>query len=175
VSEGRDVLITDVDAIWLRDPLPELKSIDAGIISSRGSSPPGVSRAWGATFCMGFIFFRGSDPRVRAALKVGTNMMNEDQTDFNTNMMRAEVRWDEGKIPYVGSTVTSYGTMTAPGTPYTGQRIALLAHSRFMRICPPDTDFRNVTIAHCYSRGKQQYLKVKKLRSLGLWYLKPQK
>lgn len=171
VGEGRDVLVSDIDAIWLRDPLPELESIQAGIVSSRGSSPPGVARSWGSTFCMGFIFFRGSDPRVRAALQVGTRPMHEDQTDFNQNIMRANVQWDEGRLKYIESTATAYGTMVAHGKPYTGLRIAMLAHSRFMRICPRNHNFGNVTIAHCHSRGKQQYLKIKKLRSLGLWYL----
>lgn len=174
VRAGRDVLISDLDALWLRDPLQTLQGIDAGIVASRGSSPPSVSAVWGATVCMGFVFFRGSDPRVAAALDALTVPMREDQTDFNRNLLRERVRWDEGRLAYIPSAHTSYGTVMRPNRTYTGLRVAMLAHSTFRRICPKGQKLNassGVIIAHCHNKGKQQWLKLKKLKSVGLWYL----
>jgi len=176
IRKGRDVLICDIDAIWIKDPLPELLATQAGIISSPGGSPPLASAKLGVAFCMGFIFLRGSDPQVRDAIVPLTTPMNEDQTDFNKNMIREGLAYDNVKVPYPHTTVTYYGKLNAKEEPYDGLRIAMLPHSRFQRLCAPNTDFSynatgGVTIAHCHNRGKQGYLKVKKLASIKLWFV----
>jgi hypothetical protein len=172
VRAGRDVLISDLDAIWLQDPLPELMSAEAGIVGSRGKSPPLASRVWGATFCMGFIFFKGTDPRVRMLVDAATTPMREDQTDFNHNLVRQKIVWDRTPVPFnAADGLMDYGTVTIPNQPHTGVRVAMLPHTRFMRLCVRPADFSNVTIAHCHNRGKQQWLKVKSLALLKLWYI----
>ena len=61
VKAGHSVILTDSDALWLKDPeldfeMPEVR--DSSIVSSRGSFPSNLGEIWGATLCMGFILFR---------------------------------------------------------------------------------------------------------------------
>jgi len=170
VHLGRDVLITDVDAIWLGDPLPDIMATQAGIIGSRGRSP---HLDWGASLCMGFIFFRGSDPLVRAAMPVLTEPMREDQTDFNHNMQRERLVWDEGRVRFVDSIDTSFGTLRPKNANagHAGLRVAMLPHKSYVRICEDKVDYSTVIIAHCHSRGKRAHLKVQSLGAKNLWYI----
>jgi hypothetical protein len=97
VKNGRDVLMSDLDALWLRDPLPLLRAhANAGIIGSRGSWPANALYAWGGSaFCMGFIFFRGTDPRVRALVSEVLHLpIVEDQEDLNRRLCARGVVWD---------------------------------------------------------------------------------
>ncbi|KAJ1621139.1 hypothetical protein T492DRAFT_1072810 [Pavlovales sp. CCMP2436] len=171
---GRDVLICDIDAIWIRDPLPKLLATRAGIVSSPGLSPGDAIKKYGVAFCMGFIFIRGSDLKVRDAMFALTKPMREDQGDFNQNMMREGLEYDTIKVGFTNE--TSYGRLHARGKSYDGLRVAMLPRSRFMRQCSPNTDFTatgNVVIAHCHSHGKQPYLKTKILSEMKLWFVPP--
>lgn len=71
-----NVIISDADALWLGDPVPELFSdaygkplvsasgagrieiLQSDVVASRGSFPFTLGKKWGSTMCMGFILFR---------------------------------------------------------------------------------------------------------------------
>ena len=63
VAAGFNVTQSDVDAVWLRDPRPLMKSLDADIISSQGSVyPNSCLKCAGHVLCCGFIEFRRAFP-----------------------------------------------------------------------------------------------------------------
>lgn len=56
-----NVILSDSDALWIKDPKEDLDSPLArgsSIVASRGNFPKGIGQRWGSTFCMGFILFR---------------------------------------------------------------------------------------------------------------------
>ncbi len=62
LDQGFDVILSDIDAIWRKDPFPTLSRLSAtsDIISSRGMFPSAISSKWGAALCMGFVYFRAN-------------------------------------------------------------------------------------------------------------------
>jgi hypothetical protein len=176
VASGRDVLISDLDALWLKDPLPELRLVAAraGIVSSRGLYPKGPIQMYGTAVCMGFVFFKGSDSRVRSAFAELTSPMHEDQSSFNNNLLREGVEWEERMLRMdESSTTTTYGRILAPGRSYANLSIAMLPHARFIRNCTGAshaTLHEIVTIAHCHTGGKRAKVKQVFLSLRGLWW-----
>ena len=61
LEEGYDVLHSDLDAIWIKDPLPEITSLDADIVFSQGTIfPHKMVRNFGFVLCCGFFFIKSS-------------------------------------------------------------------------------------------------------------------
>eukprot|EP01031_Cornospumella_fuschlensis_P025336 gene25336-30595_t len=61
LQRGEDVLLSDLDAIWLQNPYPDISAhLQAGssVISSRATFPEEISRVWGRSLCMGFIYLK---------------------------------------------------------------------------------------------------------------------
>ena len=64
LERGYDVLLSDTDAIWKRNPLWYLRPHHiADVIISRGMYPPDFSKVFGSSGCMGFSFFPGNSKR----------------------------------------------------------------------------------------------------------------
>lgn len=77
VEAGHDVIMSDSDALWLADPMKDFSLpvvIDSNIVASRGNFPSQIANQWGATMCMGFIFFRATASR--AAMGEFVTVMN---------------------------------------------------------------------------------------------------
>lgn len=75
---GKNVIISDIDAVWLKNPLPLLVAdgiLDStfnpvfDIIASRGTSPPSFQTKWGLTLRVGFVIIK-SDSVVWRLLEV---------------------------------------------------------------------------------------------------------
>lgn len=62
ISQGIDVILSDSDAIWLKDPLPTLStySQDSEIVSSRAWWPWPQFHEWGSCLCMGYIYVKSN-------------------------------------------------------------------------------------------------------------------
>eukprot|EP01031_Cornospumella_fuschlensis_P034395 gene34395-41628_t len=61
LQRGEDVLLSDLDAIWLQNPYTDISThLQAGssVISSRATFPEEISRVWGRSLCMGFIYLK---------------------------------------------------------------------------------------------------------------------
>lgn len=61
LENGIDILHSDLDAIWLKDPTPLLSSTH-DIISSTGHFPETVDKKIGYTLCCGWILYRSCEP-----------------------------------------------------------------------------------------------------------------
>lgn len=60
LKDGINVLHSDLDAIWLKNPL-EFISHDYDIVSSTGKYPQNINERNGFTLCMGWIYYKSCD------------------------------------------------------------------------------------------------------------------
>lgn len=99
LEKNTDVLMSDVDAIWLRNPIPEVYSLrnDADIISSRAQFPEEIARELGATLCMGFMYIKSSEATVALWREIYSYTMKQksfdDQRELNTYLMIKGLRY----------------------------------------------------------------------------------
>lgn len=146
-QSGIDVILTDADAIWVKNPFD--LTVEGDITASRGGYPQDLGHRWGATAMMGFVYFHGT-PAVAQFLKEEviprymTNMEKPyDQVALNMAFAANNVTWSEKKMSYTKSTEISEGTVS-------GLRLRLLDHERFVRQCgSAKKDKANAYVLHC--------------------------
>eukprot|EP01039_Chlorochromonas_danica_P006296 gene6296-6942_t len=106
LEEGVDVFVSDIDAIWLKSPFPDLNTLlpTSQIVSSRGSFPKDLSGAWGFTLCMGFIYIQASPMSLTLFRHVLHHMLTteggnkgDDQYSINEVLFNMNIRWKHGK------------------------------------------------------------------------------
>lgn len=159
VAEGYDVIMSDSDALWLGDPMEyiNLSSSSSSVMASRGSFPSAIKSEWGATMCMGFIFFRATG----AAMDTFQNTMErivletgDDQIAVNQAALELGIAWDKGSdMGYVTSVGIGKGTI-AKLTSDDGKffEISLLPHNKFTRQCDSTPISNDTIVAHCRSK-----------------------
>lgn len=115
IDDDISVLMTDADAIWQRDPRPDIaKYANANVIAQRAKYPTYLADLWGSTMCMGFAFFRAAPATklfVRDAQHLVVNLV-DDQVAVNRALNETfGVRFD-GPTAYSNSTTydVGYGT-----------------------------------------------------------------
>lgn len=105
---GIDVVHSDADAIWLRNPIPEYfqaeKELD--LIASQGTRwPPDVFKQWGFVLCCG-LFYMKSTPASVALLKKLRGHVEEtgdDQKSLNQILVEMKIDWNvesEYRVPF---------------------------------------------------------------------------
>ena len=90
LEEGYDIIHSDTDALWLKNPIPNLieannQDIIMSTVRHSGAFPPEVREAFGFTCCMGWIFFR-SNKKTISYLDRFLNtreIKGSDQKNFN--------------------------------------------------------------------------------------------
>merc|ERR1711865_745314 len=98
--------MTDLDAVWLQNPLPFLGPEVGEMIGSKAPFPPAVTRMHGTALCMGFVLLRGQavthffrDQLQMAQVK---GKLHDDQRDINLALARY-FRHGPEKMSYGGS------------------------------------------------------------------------
>jgi hypothetical protein len=94
---GHPTLISDIDAIWLSDPVEFTLSHDSDLVFSPGTfQPPKAHAEWGNVLCTGYFLLRPS-PRLNGFLDaVETRMEKEgDQPAINHELLARNLRWTE--------------------------------------------------------------------------------
>ena len=176
LDAGLDVVMSDVDAVWLRDPLAPRADLfspkRADVVAGRGEYPFFVSNALGATVCMGTAFF-ASNERTTELVKLAVHYTMEsadDQYGFNAALMsllpdrytlpfssKRKIAFDGVneaigvfRLPSVGN-----GGSGKPGTSASSSNVRVLyaSHQAIPRFCDrlTDQEFQDlVFIAHCH-------------------------
>eukprot|EP01062_Namystynia_karyoxenos_P074449 TRINITY_DN71334_c0_g1_i1.p1 TRINITY_DN71334_c0_g1~~TRINITY_DN71334_c0_g1_i1.p1 ORF type:complete len:558 (+),score=122.72 TRINITY_DN71334_c0_g1_i1:85-1758(+) len=182
LQQGIDVVMSDVDAVFLRNPLPLLeRQKPADVVASPGTWPRTLVAAWGATPCMGFILWRAGDQALQLLkrlpevpfhivrnLDMAANRTGSDQLRMNAALFEANLVMS--KIPQ--------GDQSTFGQTENGLRMCLLHPLRVMRDCTgilngtfPDTTF----VAHCgwqEMSGRDPLRKEQTLFRWGLWRIR---
>ena len=191
LNEGYDVLMCDLDAMWIRNPWPIItrelfyagpKATGAGadIISSRGKFPEEVTSLLGASLCFGFMYLK-SVPVTQKLWTFFKDRMHkigyaDDQRAFNRALLHYFLRYRK-RPRIVGYDNPDYGIVELPpdvARPIRNRRhvlrIALLGHESFRRICEGQNllRIRQSVILHCQA-PKTRKGKHGTLEELGLW------
>jgi hypothetical protein len=93
--------MSDVDAIWFRNPWPAFGA-PADIAFQRiAYFPNPVVRYWGFAACSGFVFFRATPGGIALAedslREVRT--VHDDQLAFNLALLNSEITWNHPDVP----------------------------------------------------------------------------
>lgn len=166
---GHDVLLSDNDALWLADPIPDLHAIDGDIVVQRGVVPPKYrDPVYGLTMCMGFGLFRSGGESMERFLGVMADAVNEsgdDQVGLNKAASLLGLKWDyntsRSDMRNAQSTRVGRGALMAlPGDFI----VALLPHNRYTRNCRKSPVSSETIVAHCFPRyGRERAMKKENL------------
>lgn len=88
VEARHNVLMSDGDALWLKDPIEDMKihGMDqSDLATQRGSFPVGLGKRWGATMCMGFVVFRSGTEGAVQFVSMFERLVRENGDDQVTN------------------------------------------------------------------------------------------
>ena len=105
---GVDFVHSDVDAIWLRDPLPRLRGLNADLVFSQGKTwPPDVHKVWGFVLCCG-LFSARATPAVaglfeRVCVRIASE--RDDQLSVNRELRDGGILWRRPSV----SQICGYG------------------------------------------------------------------
>ena len=89
LDQGHDILHSDLDAVWLRNPINFI-SKEYDIISSSGNMPREMYDILGLSFCMGWIYISSNDK----TRKIFKNIISseprhfDDQISFNRYLIK---------------------------------------------------------------------------------------
>lgn len=100
---GVNYIHTDIDAIWLNNPVGIINSLPGDIVSSIAYGvPPNVLKEWGFVMCLGFYAMRSSDATRRIYNKYikYTQRYGHDQNGLNQLLMENEVIWRNREFGY---------------------------------------------------------------------------
>eukprot|EP01039_Chlorochromonas_danica_P010708 gene10708-11886_t len=150
LAGGFDVIVSDVDALWLQSPYPDLNQrlASSALISSQGNFPSELSRPWGSTLCLGFLYAQAGHASLLHFLSLvlvhmrGEENKADDQTSVNLLLFDMDVRWHrpmerEGAAgrERVGEVEVFSMDRSIEGKASFG--IALLSVRRYLRYCLP--------------------------------------
>ena len=178
LKEGHHVLITDSDALWLRNPFNDLdryqhKPID--IIASRGPHPFEITRRLGSSLCMGFIYIKNTEGTkvllhdlYKRMLDIKGSHVPDDQRDLNMMLYNNGLRYADKTI--VNSNITSRGKLVYLGNHEIN--IVLLPQYSHRRLCKGVSTnvILQATIVHCMA-PKSSDSKREEVTKHGLWLL----
>ena len=90
LEEGYDIIHSDTDALWFKNPIPDLieqnnQDIIVSTVRHSYAFPPEVREAFGFTCCMGWIFFRSNQNTIQYLDKFlnTREIKGSDQQNFN--------------------------------------------------------------------------------------------
>jgi hypothetical protein len=168
---GIDVVHSDVDAVWLSDPLPEMSGSSLDLVFSQGTVwPPDVHRNRGFVMCCGLYFVRNS-PGARLFFKRFAERVaieRDDQAALNRLLdewlgewaIREPYRVRFGSVEFVCSRVM----MLASGPDLS---VGVLPHHSYPRLM---SGLEGVMVAHPLSGQTSEETRAV-LRQGGLWFL----
>lgn len=99
VNNGINFIYSDVDAIWLKDPVRDYFSdnLSDEVVFSAGTIHPNhIYKAWGFTLCAGLFCIkscRSTKDLFNMALKDFSNT-NDDQTSLNNVIYNMNINWE---------------------------------------------------------------------------------
>jgi hypothetical protein len=163
IQFGFNVFISDVDALWLRDPLPFVQ--DADVAFQRVAyHPDAIAKEWGFAACSGFVWFRAADCSLTFVERcIDTNLsVCCDQVAMNLALYGAEQHWNcqqpdwwasfpDGSADWVAREAAFARVATWPITgtdKTTGARLLALPHDKFWRHAMVSTDSSRIVICH---------------------------
>lgn len=169
LRQGRSVLYSDVDAIWLRDPVDDILRDEADMAFQPGSFPEEAKTAWGFSVCMGFFFMRPGAALVDLLETSIRRFDGSDQRGLNLSLLEGfDLRWESRPANWEHGRIEGGWTRSVAGRcGRTGLRLSALPHAYYQR-----HGTRPETLGHAYichpNSPKDPAAKIRILRELGI-------
>eukprot|EP01060_Flectonema_neradi_P040308 TRINITY_DN912_c2_g1_i4.p2 TRINITY_DN912_c2_g1~~TRINITY_DN912_c2_g1_i4.p2 ORF type:complete len:188 (+),score=29.92 TRINITY_DN912_c2_g1_i4:863-1426(+) len=161
--------MADLDANFVRNPMPLLNSYEADLMAQRGTFPETQSGKWGSALCMGFAYWRSTlaTKRFTASVNKQIAKTGDDQVGVNEALDYAGVVWNNSteKLEFDTSTRPAFGLTNK------GLRVVLLPHNKFPRKCEDDF-LAHSFVSHCFEPAKDGAAKMRQAQKNNLWILK---
>ena len=191
ISSDIDVILSDTDAIWLRDPLPDINSNrkSADMIASRAIYPIEQNLKWGSTVCMGFLYLNAGvfvDDFFLALKKtIIADEYPDDQKSLNELLDFNNITWPKQRMA-LDQNIYDLGLIPWSNT-NNSHGILLLPHDSYLRQCHNETmargsskkaryqaknNINTAIIAHCRVPKGQGFAKSHRLKAYALWKLR---
>ena len=172
LEAGHNVIISDSDALWLKDPLQDLESPLArgsGIVASRGNGPEQFRQRWGSALCMGFILFRAGPcmETVLASINQFVVQTGSDQASVNFALDKSGVKWEGSSDMAYTSTEFSRGMVGNGGE--CDLNVTLLPHNKYTRFCKDSPITPTTVVAHCRAKQGNSAVKTEWMVEASLW------
>jgi len=145
IGAGIDVVHSDIDAVWLRDPVAEFfRDRKFDVIASQGTNwPEDVHKRWGFVLCCGLVCFRATSScrAMLEAVRQDLTATGDDQISMNRMMMADAIQW-EIESPYYMShrgepVLCSEQSIIGMGKTID---VSVLPHHLFQRLMVPSAD-----------------------------------
>jgi len=110
LNNGTDILHSDLDAVWLHNPLSLIES-EYDIVASTGTFPKDVYKEVGYTLCMGWIYYKSSTIVKKLFQNVihgNTHENFDDQREMNRELFNNS-KYKELKLKILDQTIISRG------------------------------------------------------------------
>lgn len=94
LKAGYTVVLSDADAVWLKDPMPHLRHADLSF-QRVVYHPPQIARLWGFSACSGFLAFRHGPRSLEFVERCieEHRMVLSDQVAVNLALLEADPNW----------------------------------------------------------------------------------
>lgn len=136
---GYDVLHSDADAVWLKDPLQKyIYAQPYDMIFSQGTVwPPDVHKVWHFVLCCGFFFIKANASTLRFMAELSERVIKDkdDQVSVNRLLLERTMQWQNKKgyaLNYQDKDINCFHEVLAGNGG--GLRVALLPHAGFQRL-----------------------------------------
>tara|TARA_B100000519_G_scaffold203369_1_gene225971 strand:+ start:15853 stop:16611 length:759 start_codon:yes stop_codon:yes gene_type:complete len=171
-----EIIHSDADAVWLRNPLPMFTSLDSNIIFTQGTVwPHDVHALYGIVLCCGLFYLNNSEQAKQFVKQIRARVVtdNDDQISVNREVASRITGWrieEPRHIPFRETTfVTSKAVIKSiPKSEGDDLNICVLPHHLFPRMVEHINE--DVYVAHPLS-GKTLDEKVRCLSDLGIWWV----
>lgn len=139
MEDGYDVIHSDADAVWLKDPQPFLTVLSHDMFFSQGTVwPQDVYEKWNFVLCCGFFYMRSNQKTLKFIKELAARVRvdKDDQVSCNRMLHEKGITWEESADkyelifrdkPFICSNDIKNGEVQ-------GLKIALLPHAKFQRI-----------------------------------------
>jgi hypothetical protein len=177
---GVDIVQSDIDAIWLRDPVPEFFADQPfDLLCTQGTFHPfDTASAWGFVLCTGLMGIRAGAASVRFfgafAQRHRQILETDDQVVMNHVLDETGLRWETAgmqreMVDFDGSQFATYASMLTGFSIPLGMRVGLLPYKLFPRL-PMAT---GAPFVKHLLRPEDDAYRIAELRAEGCWLLGP--
>ena len=170
---GYDVIHSDADAVWLKDPLDfYFSKTTYDMAFSQGTFwPKDVHKVWGFVLCCG-LFYIKSNMKTRKFIEdisEDVRASNDDQISCNRYLLSKKIKWELPKNTYSLAYqnikfICSNDIILGNNHSF---KVALLPHSKFQRI---QDDTSDVYVRHVMSEKNSDNI-VESLIKNDCWFL----
>lgn len=173
---GVDIIQSDIDAIWLKDPIPAFFTDQPyDLLCSQGTLHPfDTALSWGFVLCTGLMGIRSGAPAIRFFNafqdRASQILATDDQEVMNHLLAETGIIWDKaGMEPEInhldGEAFHSYRSIITGTVETLGMSVGLLPHALFPRL---PTAASGPYVKHLL-RPEDDALRIPELKAVGCW------